>query len=120
VLARTVLPVAGKVPFAFVSFGDQILEAIDKGRLDLMPNTDDGYLPSRFASEAIFEDGFTCVAARESKHPRLLKLKQCLAASHVGVGILGGQPTIADKRVAGIGEMGYPRKASLSDLGSLL
>jgi hypothetical protein len=89
VLARTVLPVAGKVSFAFVSFGDQIFEAIDKGRLDLMPNADDGYLPSRFASEAIFEDGFTCVAARESKHLRLLKL-----ASHVGVGILGGQPTI--------------------------
>jgi len=76
------------VSFAFVSFGDQIFEAIDKGRLDLMPNADDGYLPSRFASEAIF-DGFTCVAARESKHLRLLKL-----ASHVGVGILSGQPTI--------------------------
>jgi hypothetical protein len=46
-----------------------------------MLNADDGYLPLRFARDAIFEDGFTCVAARESKHPRVLTLKQCLAAS---------------------------------------
>jgi hypothetical protein len=89
VLASTVLPVAGKVSFDFVSFGDQTFEAIDKGRLDLMLNADDGYLPLRFASKAIFEDGFTCLAARESKHPRVLTLKQCLGASHVGVRDLG-------------------------------
>jgi DNA-binding transcriptional LysR family regulator len=103
-ICRTVLPVAGKVSFDFASFGDQTFEAIERGRLDLMLNADDGYLPSRFASEVIFEDGFTCVAARESKYPRVLTLKQYLAASHVGVGILGGLQTIPDKRLAGVGE----------------
>jgi len=103
-LCRMILPVAGKVSFDFVSFGDQTFDAVEKGRLDLMLNADDGYLPSRFASEVIFDDGFACVAARESKYPRALTLKKYLAASHVGVGILGGQPTIPDKRLAGIGE----------------
>jgi DNA-binding transcriptional LysR family regulator len=103
-ICKMVVPVAARVSFDFVSFGDQTFDAIEKGRLDLMLNADDGYLPSRFASEVVFEDGFACVAARESKYPRVLTLKQYLAASHVGVGILGGQPTIQDKRLAGIGE----------------
>jgi DNA-binding transcriptional LysR family regulator len=103
-ICRMVLPGAAKVSFDFVSFGDQTFDAIEKGRLDLMLNADDGYLPSRFASEVVFEDGFACVAARETKYPRVLTLKQYLAAGHVGVGILGGQPTIPDKRLAGIGE----------------
>ena len=87
-----------------IAFSSSVLARFEKGRLDLMLNADDGYLPSRFASEVIFEDGFPCVAARESKYPRVLTLKQYLSASHVGVGILGGQPTIPDKRLAGIGE----------------
>jgi hypothetical protein len=55
----------------------------------------------------MFEYGCACVASRESKYPQVLTLKQYLAAGHVGVGILGGnlgrQPTIPDKRLAGIG-----------------
>jgi len=34
-----------------------------------MLNADDGYLPPRFASEVIFDDSFSCVAAKESKYP---------------------------------------------------
>jgi len=69
-----------------------------------MLNADDGYLPPRFASEVIFDDSFSCVAARESKYPRALTLKQYLAAEHVGVGIWGELLTLPDKRLAGIGE----------------
>ena len=103
VICRTVLPEARKVSFDFVSFGDQTFDAIDKGRLDLLLNADDGYLPPRFENEIIFEDGFACVAASESSYQRKLTLKQYLAATHVGVGILGGMQTIPDKRLAAIG-----------------
>ena len=37
-----------------------------------MLNADDGDLPSRFAGEVIFDDGFVCVAARESNRAALL------------------------------------------------
>ena len=97
------LPKAEKVSIEFVSFGDQTFDAIEKGRLDLMLNADDGYLPPRFVSEMIFDDSFSCVAAQESKYPRTLTLKQYLSAEHVGVGIWGEQQTLPDKRLAGIG-----------------
>jgi DNA-binding transcriptional LysR family regulator len=98
-----VLPKADKVSIEFVSFGDQTFEAIEKGRLDLMLNADDGYLPPRFASEMIFDDSYSCVAAKESKYPRAFTLKQDLAAEHVGVGIWDELQTLPDKRLAGIG-----------------
>ena len=103
-ICRKVLPAAGKVSIEFVPFGDPTFEAIEKGRLDLMLNADDGYLPPRFASEVIFDDSFSCVAAKENRHPRALTLKQYLAAEHVGVGIWGELQTLLDKRLAGIGE----------------
>ena len=102
-ICRMILPKAGKVSIEFVSFGDQTFDAIEKGRLDLMLNADDGYVPPRFASEMIFDDSFSCVAAKESKYPRALTLKQYLAAEHVGVGIWGELQTLPDKRLAGIG-----------------
>jgi len=99
-ICRMVLPKADKVSIEFVSFGDQTFEAIEKGRLDLMLNADDGYLPPRFASEMIFDDSYSCVAAKESKYPRALTLKQYLAADHVGVGIWDELQTLPDKRLA--------------------
>jgi len=103
-ICKMVLPEAAKVSFEFVSFGGQTFEAIEKGRIDLMLNADDGYLPPRFASEMVFDDSFSCVAAKENKYPRVLTLKQYLAAQHVGVGIWGELQTLPDKRLAGIGE----------------
>ena len=103
-ICRMVLPKASKVSIEFVSFGDQAFDAIEKGRLDLMLNADDGYLPPRFASEMIFGDSFSCVAAKNTKvSASVLTLKQYLAAEHVGVGIWGGLQTLPDKRLAGIG-----------------
>lgn len=102
-ICRTVLPVAGKVTFGFVPFHDETFEAIERGRLDLLLNADDGYVPPRFATEFIFEDEFACVVARESSYSRTLTLKQYLAASHIGVGILEGVQTIPEKRLAAVG-----------------
>jgi DNA-binding transcriptional LysR family regulator len=103
-ICRRVLPTAAKVSIEFVPFGDPTFDAIEKGRIDLMLNADDGYLPPRFASEMIFDDSFSCVAAKENKYRRALTLKQYLAAEHVGVGIWGELQTLPDKRLAGIGE----------------
>jgi ligand-binding sensor domain-containing protein len=64
-ICRMVLPAASKVSIEFVSFGDQTFDAIEKGQLDLMLNADDGYLPPRFGSEVIFDDSFSCVAAKK-------------------------------------------------------
>jgi DNA-binding transcriptional LysR family regulator len=104
-ICRRVLPTAAKVSIEFVPFGDPTFDAIEKGRIDLMLNADDGYLPPRFASKMIFDDSFSCVAAKENKWPRVLTLKQYLAAQHVGVGIWGELQTLPDKRLAGIGDL---------------
>jgi DNA-binding transcriptional LysR family regulator len=103
-ICRRVLPAAAKVSIEFVPFGGPTFDAIEKGRLDLMLNADDGYLPPHFASEMIFDDSYSCVAAKESKYPGVLTLKRYMAAQHVGVGIWGELQTLPDKRLAGIGE----------------
>ena len=102
-ICRMVLPKADKVSIEFVSFSDQTFDEIEKGRLDLMLKAGDTYFPPRFVRETIFDDSFSCVAAKESKYPRALTLKQYLAAEHVGVGIWGELQTLPDKRLAGIG-----------------
>jgi hypothetical protein len=56
-ICRKVLPAAGKVSIEFAPFGDHAFEAIEKGRLDLMLNADDGHVPARSASDIIFENG---------------------------------------------------------------
>jgi hypothetical protein len=65
-ICETVLPAAAKVSFDFVPFGDETFEAIKRGRLDLLLNADDGYVPPQFTSEVIFESDFACVAARRA------------------------------------------------------
>jgi hypothetical protein len=76
IICRTVLPRAGKVSFDLVTFGDQTFDAIEKGRFDLLLSADDGFLPPRFESEIIFEDGFGCVAANDSNYPHRLTFKR--------------------------------------------
>ena len=102
-VCKTIVPRARKVSFDFVSFRDETFEGIDRGRLDLFLNAADGHVPSRFSTETIFEAEFACVVAKQSSYSRALTLKQYLAASHVGVGILGGLPTIPDERLAAVG-----------------
>jgi len=102
-LCQTVLVSASRVSFDFVPLHDGTFEAIDKGRLDLLLNADDGTAPAHFAREIIFEVDFASVVAKESRFSRALTLKQYLAADHIGVGILGGIQTIPEKRLAAIG-----------------
>src|SRR5260370_35087293 len=76
---------------------------MEKGRLDLVLVGDDGFAPTHFAKEVIFEVDFVCVVAKESRLSRALTLKQYLAADHIGISILGGIQTILEKRLAAIG-----------------
>jgi DNA-binding transcriptional LysR family regulator len=102
-LCKTMLPAEAKVSFDFVALHDGTFEAMEKGRLDLLLNADDGHLPSQFASEIIFEDEFACVVAKENCFSRALTLKQYLAASHIGVSVLGSLETIPGQRLAAVG-----------------
>jgi DNA-binding transcriptional LysR family regulator len=102
-LCRTVLPSAGKVSFSFVPLHDAQFEATEKGRIDLLLVADDGTAPAHFAKEVIFEVDFVCVVAKESSFKRALSLKQYLAADHIGIDIVGGIQTIAEKRLSAIG-----------------
>jgi len=98
-----VLAPAGKVSFHFMPLHDGTFEAMEKGRIDLVLNADDGYAPAHLAKEAIFEVEFVCVVAKESRFSRAFTLKQYLAADHIGIGILGGIQTIPEKRLTTIG-----------------
>jgi DNA-binding transcriptional LysR family regulator len=102
-LCRTVLAPAVKVSFDFVPLHDEQFEAMEKGRLDLLLVADDGYAPTHFVKDVIFETGFVCVVAKVSNFSRALTLKQYLAADHIGISILGGIQTIVEQRLAAIG-----------------
>jgi DNA-binding transcriptional LysR family regulator len=102
-LCRKVLPYAGHVSVQFVAFHGGSFEAIERGRLDLALNADDGHTPDRFHREAIYEDDFVCVVAKESRYTRRLTLKQYLDGIHVGVGVLPGQQTLQEQRLAALG-----------------
>jgi hypothetical protein len=78
-----------RVSLDFLPLHDGQFEAMEKGRLDLVV-ADDGYAPTHFAKEVIFEVDFVCVVAKESSFSRALTLKQYLAAEHIGISILGG------------------------------
>jgi DNA-binding transcriptional LysR family regulator len=98
-----VLAAGLRVSFTFLPLHDGQFEAMEKGRLDLMLVADDGYAPTHFVKETIFEVSFVCVVAKESRFSGALTLKQYLAADHIGISILGGIQTIPEKRLAAIG-----------------
>lgn len=106
-LCRKYLPEGSKVRFEFVALHDGTFDALEKGRLDLLLNADDMYTPPRLVTEMIFEDELACIVAKESRFSRALTLKQYLAASHIGVGVLGEQLMIPDKRLASVGAKRY-------------
>lgn len=104
VVCRKVLPYSARVSCQFVPLHDGTFEAMERGRLDLALNADDGHTPDRFHREVIYEDDFVCVVAKASRYSRKLTLKQYLSGLHVGVGVLTGRQTIPDQRLAALGK----------------
>jgi DNA-binding transcriptional LysR family regulator len=103
-LCQKVLPSASKVLFEFQAWHDGTFEAVERGRLDLLLNADDGYIPAHLLTEIIFEDEFVCVVAKDSPYNRRLTLKQYVEAAHIGVSVLGGIQTIPEKRLTAVGQ----------------
>jgi len=52
--------------FHFMPLHDGTLEAMEKGRIDLVLNGDDGYAPAHLVKEAIFGVEFVCVVAKKA------------------------------------------------------
>jgi DNA-binding transcriptional LysR family regulator len=100
---RAVLPYADRIAVQFVALHEGTFEAIERGRLDLALNADDGHTPDRFHREVIYQDDFVCVVSRKSGYARKLTLKQYLDGRHVGVGVLAGRRTIPEQRLAALG-----------------
>src|ERR1700730_3844773 len=102
-LCRTALAPSNRISFDFAPLHDGPFDEIERGRLDMLLNADDGTAPAHFVKEVIFEVDFVCVVAKESRFSRALTLKQYLAADHIGIDIVGGIQTIPEKRLAAIG-----------------
>lgn len=92
-----------KTTFEFSSWHDAVYDEIERGRIDLLLNADDGTAGSHFARETLFQEDFVCVVAEAARHPRRFTLKQYLAASHIGVATRGGLQTIPEKYLAEAG-----------------
>ncbi len=102
-LCRALLPWARQVSMRMVSWHDGTFEDLERGRLDLTLNADDGHTPERLRREVIYEDEFVCVVAKDSRYRGRIVLKDYVKGLHVGVGILAGQQTIPEQRLAALG-----------------
>jgi DNA-binding transcriptional LysR family regulator len=102
-LTQHVLPGCPRVTFDFVAWDEGGFELLERGRLDLLLNADDGYVPPRYSTEIIFEDEFVCVVAKESRLRRRITLQQYLEAAHVSVSIIEGKQTIVERRLRDTG-----------------
>jgi DNA-binding transcriptional LysR family regulator len=103
-LCRALLPFRGRVSCQFVAPHAGTFEDMERGRLDLTLNADDGYTPSRFHREVIYEDEFVCVVAKSSRYIGRFTLRQYLDGTHVGMTVLTGQPMIHDQQLAALGQ----------------
>lgn len=102
-LTRLLLPYSERVFVQFVALHEGTFDAMERGRLDLVLNANDGHTPDRFHREVIYEDDFVCVVAKEHRVARRLTLTQYLARPHVAVGVMAGRPTIQQQRLAALG-----------------
>jgi DNA-binding transcriptional LysR family regulator len=103
-LCKSVLSKPAKVKFSFVPLHAGQYEALEKGRIDLVLDSDHDTSTSHLSKEVIFEVDFVCVVSAKSKFKRAITLKQYLDGEHVGVDIIGGVQTHPDTRLAAIGK----------------
>jgi DNA-binding transcriptional LysR family regulator len=103
-LCKSVLSKPAKVKFSFVPLHAGQYEALEKGRIDLVLDSDHDTTTSHLSKEVIFEVDFVCVVSAKSKFKRAITLKQYLDGEHVGVDIIGGVQTHPDTRLAAIGK----------------
>jgi len=103
VLCQRFTSAESRVTFDFLAWHEGTYEDLQRGRLDLVLNADEGPMPAPFRSAVLYEEEFSCIVAQESDYPDVLTLEQYLSARHVVVGVQGGQQTIPEKRLAAVG-----------------
>ena len=103
VLCQRFTPSGSRIAFDFVAWHEETYEDLERGRLDLVLNADEGPMPAPFRSAVLYEEEFCCIVARESDYPDALTLEQYISARHVVIGVQGGQQTIPEKRLAAVG-----------------
>jgi DNA-binding transcriptional LysR family regulator len=91
------------VSFDFFPWQPGAAEMLERGKLDLVLNIDDGLLPAHFNSEKLYREDWVCVMARDSAPGDRFSLPQYLAADHLVVGTLPDLQTIPDKQLAALG-----------------
>lgn len=102
-LVQQLLPWARTVSLQMLPWHDGTFEDLERGRLDLTLNADDGHTPERLHREVIYEEEFVCAVSTDSPHTRRISMKDYVKGLHVGVGILAGRQTIPEQRLAAAG-----------------
>jgi DNA-binding transcriptional LysR family regulator len=85
-----------KTSLSFFPWTDQAPDELDRGRLELILNAEDGFLPPHLKRQILFEDEFVCVVAKDYPLKHRFSLKQYVAANHIGVSVLGGRQTLPE------------------------
>lgn len=99
-LSKEFLAAGSNLSFALSPLSDEVFDAMDRGRIDLMLRGDDGLVPPRFLRQVIFEEKIVCVVSRDSHRGNKLTLRQYLDGLHVGVDTFEGTQSIPDQRLA--------------------
>jgi DNA-binding transcriptional LysR family regulator len=102
-LAKHFMESGNGLSFDFSPLSDEVFEAMDRGRIDLLLYADDGNVPAHLSRTTIFEEEFVCVVSKDSPYAHKITLNQYLEAVHIGIAILGGSQTIPDQRLASSG-----------------
>jgi DNA-binding transcriptional LysR family regulator len=99
-LSKEFLAAGSNLSFALSPLRDEVFDAMDRGRIDLMLRGDDGLVPPRFPRQVIFEEKIVCVVSKDSHRGNKLTLRQYLDGLHVVVDTFGGTQSIPDQRLA--------------------
>ncbi len=89
-LAKHFLEAGKNLAFDILPLNDEMFDAMDRGRIDLLLYADDGNVPTHIARQILFEEEFVCVVAKSSPYAHKLTLHQYLGGLHVGVNTLAG------------------------------
>ena len=85
-LASEFLKRGSRVSFELVQKSENVYEALERGRVDLVLGVDDGNKGAqKLSSEFLWDETFVCVISEEQPYSRQLTLKQYMAMRHVQV-----------------------------------
>jgi DNA-binding transcriptional LysR family regulator len=69
------LSAGSNLSFALLPWRDEVFDAMDRGRIDLMLRGDDGLVPPRFPRQVIFEEKIVCVVSKNGHRGNKLTLQ---------------------------------------------